>query len=64
MGLVSYISPEELTSGRLYQTIMSNLSNSKSSLADARAKNLLPLDGACKLAELCRPLLVQKGVLK
>ncbi len=62
MGLVSYISPEELTPERLYQMIMSALTSPKSPLAEARQKNLLPLDGAAKLAELCRPLL--EGVLK
>jgi len=64
MGLVSYISPEELTPDRLYQTVVSNLANPKSPLAEAREKNLLPLDGASKLAELCRLLFAQKGVLK
>ncbi len=64
MGLVSYISPEELSPERLYQTVMTNLASPKSPLAEARRNNLLPLDGAAKLAELCRPLLAAQGVLK
>jgi predicted glycosyltransferase len=64
MGLVSYISPEELSPERLYQSVMSNLASPNSPLADARQKKLLPLDGAVKLTELCRTLLVQRGVLK
>ncbi|MGH8003436.1 MAG: glycosyltransferase family protein, partial [Limisphaerales bacterium] len=64
MGLVGYISPEELTPGRLFETVHSMIADPTSPLAEARQKNLLPLDGAFKLAQLCRPLLATQGVLK
>jgi len=64
MGLVRYISPEDLTPERLFETVASMLANADSPLAETRQKKLLPLDGATKLAELCQPLLVSQGVLK
>jgi len=64
MGLVGYISPEELTPGRLFETVHLMIADPTSPLAEARQKKLLPLDGAFKLAEFCRPLLTAQGVLK
>ncbi len=57
MGLVHYISPQELTPESLYEAVSSILKDESEPLVEARKKNLLPLDGAFNLAELCRPIL-------
>ncbi len=64
LGLVRYISPEELTPERLYQTVASMLADPKNPLSEARQKKLLPLQGAITLAEYFRPLLAAQGVVK
>ncbi|HLG94451.1 MAG TPA: glycosyltransferase, partial [candidate division Zixibacteria bacterium] len=64
MGLVNYISPQELTVERLYETVTAMLHTKEEPLVEARRKKLLPLDGAFKLAEFCRLLLAAQRVLK
>jgi predicted glycosyltransferase len=57
LGLVNYISPEELTPARMFEAVGSMLKDEKEPLVEARCKKLLPLDGAFNLAEHCRPIL-------
>jgi predicted glycosyltransferase len=57
LGLVDYLSPDHLTPDTLQVTIASLLESDAQPLADARLRNLLPLDGAPTLARLCGPLL-------
>ncbi len=56
-GLVNYISPQELTVGRLYETVTTMLKTEREPLVEGRQKNILPLDGALRLAEYCRTFL-------
>jgi len=65
LGLIRYISPEQLTPECLYEAVSSILKDEREPLVEARKKNLLPLDGAFNLAELCRPILqARMGVAK
>ncbi|MCI0330429.1 MAG: glycosyltransferase [candidate division Zixibacteria bacterium] len=64
LGLVNYISPVDLSPGKLFDVVYSMINDPTNKLFQARKKNPLPLDGAAKLAELCHPLLTSRGVLK
>ncbi|MEW6071948.1 MAG: response regulator [Planctomycetota bacterium] len=58
MGLVTLLRPEEVTPDRLFATIGALLADPALPLADARARTLVPLDGAEQVAEFCAGLTV------
>lgn len=64
LGLVNYISPMDLSPASLFEAVRSMINDPTSNLIQSRQGNLLQLDGASKLAEFCRPLLIAQGVLK
>jgi predicted glycosyltransferase len=51
LGLVDYIHPDEASPGHLQGRISGLLSSEHEPLAEARRRNLLPLDGAVRLSE-------------
>jgi predicted glycosyltransferase len=57
LGLVSHITQERLTPDSLYEAVTCLLNRNDRPLARAREKRTLPLEGAARLAALCRPLL-------
>ena len=59
LGLINYISPLGLDSNALYEVVLPLLIEDTQPLVKARQRNFLPLDGATRLADLCRPILEQ-----
>ena len=57
MGLLNYITPEELSSDSLRRVVSSLLASDQEPLAHARQGKSLPLDGGKNLALLCRPFM-------
>lgn len=57
IGLTDYLHPQEVTPDRLFDKINGMLDLSSEPLAVARRMNIVKLDGAARLARLCRPLI-------
>lgn len=57
LGLLNYLLPDQVTPQSLMEAVRSLLSSSEEPLSDAREKDVIPLDGAARLAEFCGGLL-------
>ena len=57
LGLVSFITPEQLTPTLLFDKISDLLSDDEQPLEEARQRKVLPLDGANQLAARCISML-------
>lgn len=53
LGLLNYLLPDQVTPQSLMEVVKSMLSSSEKPLSDAREKDVIPLDGATRLAEFC-----------
>jgi predicted glycosyltransferase len=64
LGILEYLAPEEVTPKLLYSKIRTLLDDPSESVTNARARNLIALDGASRLADFLGTILESQTNLK